>query len=88
MILQVHAVSIYIMEYSLLASQASFILITDEFTNGCIMLSYAKCKFLCGKSYWCPVLGTHFGSTGTWYSPGPSAGEHHLPLVLVYHHDR
>ena len=43
---------------------------------------------LCGKSYQCPVLGTRFGSTGTWYSPGPSAGEHHLPLVLVYHHDR
>ena len=43
---------------------------------------------LCGKSYRCPVLGTRFGSTGTWYSPGPSAGEHHLPLVLVYHHDR
>ena len=45
-------------------------------------------SYLCGKSYWCPVLGTRFGSTGTWYSPGPSAGEHHLPLVLVYHHDR
>ena len=34
------------------------------------------------------ILGTRFGSTGTWYSPSPSAGEHHLPLVLVYHHDR
>ena len=43
---------------------------------------------LCGKSYQCPVLGTRFGSTGTWYPPGPSAGEHHLPLVLVYHHGR
>ena len=43
---------------------------------------------LCGKSYQCPVLGTCFGSTGTWYPPGPSAGEHHLPLVLVYHHGR
>ena len=43
---------------------------------------------LCGKSYRCLVLVTRLGSTNTWYSPGPSAGEHHLPLVLVCHHDR
>ena len=43
---------------------------------------------VCRKAYRYLALVTCLRSTGTWYSPGPSAGENHLPLVLVYHHVR